>query len=76
MGSGLIGKEDQESHDGIKTSSSFHPCPSMDYAQFSIQGAVGVYSIYLGIDCSGTSIDGIYSTNSIYSTDGIYSIGS
>ena len=34
-------------HDGTETSSSFHPCPSMGYAQFSIRGAVGAYSIHL-----------------------------
>ncbi|EHA8588558.1 hypothetical protein COCNU_scaffold005780G000010 [Cocos nucifera] len=47
----------------------------MGYAQFSIRGAVGAYSIHLDIDCLGTSIACIYSTSDIYSTDGIYSIG-
>ncbi|EHA8587982.1 hypothetical protein COCNU_scaffold003777G000010 [Cocos nucifera] len=54
-------------HDDIETPSSFHPYPSVGYAQFSIQGA---YSIHLGIDCSGTSTVGIYSTDGIYSTSG------
>ncbi|EHA8587086.1 hypothetical protein COCNU_scaffold001404G000010 [Cocos nucifera] len=47
--------------DGTKMPSSFHPCPSVGYVQFSIQGAIGAYSIHLDIDCSGTSTVGIYS---------------
>ncbi|KAG1367034.1 hypothetical protein COCNU_13G008240 [Cocos nucifera] len=44
----------------------------MGYAQFSIQGVVGAYSIHLSIGCSGTSTSSIYSTDDIYSIDGIY----
>ncbi|KAG1335121.1 hypothetical protein COCNU_03G012400 [Cocos nucifera] len=53
----------------------FHPCPSVDYAQFSIR-AVGAYSIHLDISYSRTSIASIYSIGDIYSTNGIYSIDS
>ncbi|KAG1330994.1 hypothetical protein COCNU_02G009630 [Cocos nucifera] len=60
-------------HDGTEMPSSFHPYPSMGYVQFSIQGAIGAYSIHLGISCSGTSTVGIYSTDNMYSIDGIYS---
>ncbi|EHA8588170.1 hypothetical protein COCNU_scaffold004286G000010 [Cocos nucifera] len=59
-------------HDGTETPSSFHPCPSMDYAQFSIRGVVEVYSIHLNIDCSGTFIDGIYSTDGALSSQIFY----
>ncbi|EHA8586895.1 hypothetical protein COCNU_scaffold001126G000050 [Cocos nucifera] len=69
MGSGLT------SYDGTEMPSSFHPCPSVGYVQFSIRGAVGAYSIHLSIGCSGTSTASIYSTDNIYSTSGIYSIG-
>ncbi|KAG1331001.1 hypothetical protein COCNU_02G009690 [Cocos nucifera] len=55
-------------HDGTKTPSSFHPCPSMGYTQFSIQGAIRAYSIHLDIGCSRTSTGGIYFTDGIYST--------
>ncbi|KAG1333922.1 hypothetical protein COCNU_03G000410 [Cocos nucifera] len=63
-------------HDSTEISSSFHTCPSTGYVQFSIRGAVGAYSVHLGISCSGTSTIGIYSTDGIYSTGGIYSIDS
>ncbi|EHA8591459.1 hypothetical protein COCNU_scaffold057056G000010 [Cocos nucifera] len=56
-------------HDGIEMPSSFPPYPSMGYVQFSIRGAIRAYSIHLGIDCSGTSTIGIYSTGGIYSID-------
>ncbi|KAG1354922.1 hypothetical protein COCNU_07G010340 [Cocos nucifera] len=65
-GFGLIAIVD---HDGTEMPSSFHPYPSTGYVQFSIQGAIGAYSVYLDIDCSGTSTIGIYSTDDIYSTD-------
>ncbi|KAG1354882.1 hypothetical protein COCNU_07G009940 [Cocos nucifera] len=51
-------------HDGTEMPSSFHPCPSIGYAQFNIRGVVRAYSIHLGIDCSEISTDGIYSTDS------------
>ena len=59
-------------HGGIEMLSCFYPYPSMGYAQFSIRGAVGAYSIHLGIGYLGTSTVGIYSTDNIYSTDSIY----
>ncbi|EHA8586784.1 hypothetical protein COCNU_scaffold000934G000030 [Cocos nucifera] len=56
-------------HDGIETPSSFHPCLSVGYVQFSNRGAVRAYSIHLSIDCSEIFTVGIYSIDGIYSTD-------
>ncbi|EHA8588535.1 hypothetical protein COCNU_scaffold005698G000010 [Cocos nucifera] len=50
-------------HNGTEMPSSFHPCPSMGYAQFNIRGAVGAYSIHFDIGCLGTSTIDIYSTS-------------
>ncbi|KAG1355233.1 hypothetical protein COCNU_07G013450 [Cocos nucifera] len=55
-------------HDGTKTPSSFYPCPSVGYAQFSIREAVGAYFIHLNIGYLGTTTIGIYSISDIYST--------
>ena len=62
-------------HEGTEMPSSFHLCFSVGYAQFSIRGAIGAYSIHLGINCleistagitlSMTSIPSVASTSSI-----------
>ncbi|KAG1365005.1 hypothetical protein COCNU_12G000050 [Cocos nucifera] len=63
-------------HDGTEMPSSFHPCLSVSYVQFSIRGAVGAYFVHLDIDCLRTSTASIYSIDGIYSTGGIYSTSS